>query len=111
MSNAEPAVFVFKICPAADWRTAIEEGVYLGSSVDRRDGFIHLSTNDQLAETRRRHFAGQRDLVLVELDPRDLGAKLRWEPSRGGELFPHLYGPLPVHLARRISPLDTEGAD
>ena len=111
MSNADPVAFVFKICPAADWRTAIEEGVYRGSSVDRRDGFIHLSTSAQLAETRRHHFAGQRDLVLVERGPRDLGAKLRWEPSRGGELFPHLYGSLPVHIARRISSLDTEGAD
>ncbi len=102
---------VFKICPAADWRAAAEDGVYRGSTVDRRDGFIHLSTGAQLAETRRRHFAGQRDLVLVELDPNDLGTNLRWEPSRGGALFPHLYGSLPVHLARRVSSLDAEGGD
>jgi uncharacterized protein (DUF952 family) len=111
MSNADPTAPVFKICPAADWRAATADGVYRGSPVDQRDGFIHLSTSAQLAGTRRRHFAGQRDLVLVELDPRDLGANLRWEPARGGELFPHLYGSLPVHLARRLSSLDADGTD
>jgi uncharacterized protein (DUF952 family) len=70
-----------------------------------RDGFIHLSTATQLAETLRRHFSGQSDLVLVEVDPGDLGDALRWEPSRGGDLFPHLYGPLAVRLARRVSPV------
>ncbi len=69
-------------------------------------GFIHLSTRAQLAETLRRHFAGQRDLVLIEVDPVDLGAALRWEPSRGGDLFPHLYGTLRVSYARRVSPVD-----
>lgn len=99
---------VYKVCPAAEWRAAVAAGAYHGSAVDRRDGFIHFSTGAQLAETLRRHFAGQRDLVMVEVDPADLGAALRWEPSRGGDLFPHLYGALPVSLARRVSPIDPD---
>jgi uncharacterized protein (DUF952 family) len=97
------ASLVYKVCPASDWREAIVTGTYPGSAVDLRDGFIHFSTGAQLAETLRRHFAGQSDLVLVEIDPEDLGDALRWEPSRGGDLFPHLYGPLLVSLARRVS--------
>jgi uncharacterized protein (DUF952 family) len=96
---------VYKVCPASEWQAATAAGVFRGSAVDLRDGFIHFSTGAQLAETLRRHFAGQRDLVLVALDPADLGAGLRWEPSRGGDLFPHLYGELPVSLARRVSPV------
>ncbi len=103
-----PAViaYVYKVCTAAEWRDAAAVGVYRGSEVDRRDGFIHFSTGTQLAETLRRHFAGQRDLVLVEVASADLGAGLRWEPSRGGDLFPHLYGELPVSLALRVEPLE-----
>ncbi|WP_441290419.1 DUF952 domain-containing protein [Sorangium sp. KYC3313] len=100
---------IYKVCPAADWRDAVAAGAYRGSAVDLRDGFIHFSTGAQLAETLRRHFAGQRDLVLVAVDPDDLGAGLRWEPSRGGDLFPHLYGELPVALARHVSKLDIDG--
>jgi uncharacterized protein (DUF952 family) len=94
---------IYKVCPESEWAEAVERGTYRGSAVDLRDGFIHFSTGAQLAETLRRHFAGQSDLVLVEIDPKDLGDALRWEPSRGGDLFPHLYGPLPVSLARRVS--------
>ena len=96
---------VYKVCPSAAWQAAVAAGVYRGSADDHRDGFIHLSTAAQLAETVARHFAGQRDLVLVALDPADLGDRLRWEPSRGGALFPHLHGDLPVSLAREVSPL------
>jgi uncharacterized protein (DUF952 family) len=99
---------IYKICPAAEWHDAATTGAYRGSAVDRRDGFIHFSTGAQLAETLRRHFAGQRDLVLVAVDPDDLGSRLRWEPSRGGDLFPHLYGELPVSLARHVSSLDVD---
>ena len=99
----QDASLVYKVCPASEWAAAVETGSYRGSAVDLRDGFIHFSTGTQLAETLRRHFAGQSDLVLVEIDPEDLGDALRWEPSRGGDLFPHLYGPLPVSLARRVS--------
>jgi uncharacterized protein (DUF952 family) len=100
--------FIYKVCPAAEWNNAAVMGVYGGSTLDLRDGFIHFSTGAQLAETLRRHFAGQRDLVLVAVDPDDLGGRLRWEPSRGGDLFPHLYGELPVSLACDVSPLDVD---
>jgi uncharacterized protein (DUF952 family) len=100
---------IYKVCPAAEWHDALAAGAYRGSSVDLRDGFIHFSTGAQLAETLRRHFAGQHDLVLFAVDPDDLGAGLRWEPSRGGDLFPHLYGELSVALARRVSRLDVDG--
>jgi uncharacterized protein (DUF952 family) len=78
------------------WEEAASIGAYRGSAVDLRDGFIHFSTSTQLADTLRRHFVDQRGLVLVAVDPDDLGARLRWEPSRSGDLFPHLYGELPV---------------
>src|SRR5262245_18832950 len=100
---------IYKACPAAEWRDAIAAGMYRGSAVDLPDAFIHFSTGAQLAETLRRHFAGQRDLVLVAIDPDALGARLRWEPSRGGDLFPHLYGDLPVFLARQVAALDVDG--
>jgi uncharacterized protein (DUF952 family) len=96
---------IYKVCTASEWREAMAAGVYRGSAVDLRDGFIHFSTGAQLAETLRRHFAGQRDLVRVAVDPGDLGERLRWEASRGGALFPHLYGELAVGLAREVTPL------
>jgi uncharacterized protein (DUF952 family) len=99
---------VYKVCSAREWAEAVANGSYRGSAVDLRDGFIHFSTRTQLAETLRRHFAGQRDLVLVAVNPETLGASLRWEPSRGGDLFPHLYGELPVALARNVSPVDPD---
>lgn len=70
-----------------------------------RDGYIHLSTAKQLPVTLEKHFFGKRDLVLVEFVATDLGPDLRWEPSRNGELFPHLYRPLPTDLARSVIPL------
>lgn len=105
---ADDSHLIYKVCAASEWRDASAAGVFRGSTVDRRDGFIHFSTSTQLAETLRRHFADQHDLVLVAVDPGALGDELRWEPSRGGDLFPHLYGELPVSLARRVSPLDVE---
>ena len=101
---------IFKICPAALWRDAERAGVFDGSAVDLRDGFIHFSTAGQVAETAAKHFAGERDLVLVAVDAAALGDALRWEPSRGGALFPHLYGPLRVSAVRRVDPLPL-GAD
>ena len=87
---------IYKICTAAEWREAEQAGVYRGSAVDHRDGFIHFSTAEQAAETAAKWFAGQRDLVLVAVDADALGDRLKWEPSRGGALFPHLYGELPL---------------
>jgi len=85
---------VYKICPAAALQEARERGRFEGSADDTRDGFIHLSAGHQVAGTLAKYFAGQRDLVLLAADPDRLGESLRWEGSRGGELFPHLYGPL-----------------
>jgi uncharacterized protein (DUF952 family) len=95
---AEP---VYKICPEAALQEARRCGRFDGSADDRRDGFIHLSTGSQVAGTLAKYFAGRRDLVLLAVDPERLGDRLRWEQSRGGELFPHLYGPL--DLAHVIS--------
>jgi uncharacterized protein (DUF952 family) len=96
---------IYKICTAADWRLAEQAGVYRGSEVDERDGFIHLSTGQQVAETAARHFPQQSDLVLLTVDTVTLGDRLKWEPSRGGALFPHYYGELPVNAVRRFDPL------
>jgi uncharacterized protein (DUF952 family) len=96
---------LYKICPAALWREAERDGVFRGSEHDRRDGFIHFSTAAQVAGTAAKHFAGQDDLMLVFVDAARLGAALKWEPSRGGDLFPHLYGPLDVAAAIRVEPL------
>ena len=97
---------IYKICPRAQWEAAVARGVYRGSEVDRNDGFIHFSSEEQVGETLRKHFAGQRDLVLVGVDPRDLGAALRFEVSRGGALFPHLYADLPTALAREVGEIE-----
>jgi uncharacterized protein (DUF952 family) len=101
---------IYKICTTAEWREAERDGRYRGSAVDRRDGFIHFSTAAQAAETAARHFAGQRDLVLVSVDAEALGERLRWEPSRGGALFPHLYGDLDLTAVRWVAPLPLDAA-
>ena len=102
---------IFKICRAAEWAEAVRGGAFRGSAVDLRDGYIHFSTAAQVAETAARHFAGQTDLVLVAVDAESLGEALKWEPSRSGALFPHLYGELPVTAALWVKPLplDNEG--
>jgi uncharacterized protein (DUF952 family) len=96
---------IYKICTASEWHEAEHAGTYRGSAVDRKDGFIHFSTAEQAPETARKWFAGQRDLVLVAVDGDALGARLKWEPSRGGALFPHLYGTLDLKAVRRVEPL------
>ncbi len=96
---------IYKICPADLWRAAERTGLFAGSPVDLRDGYIHFSTAVQLAETAAKHFAGQDDLVLVAIDAGALGAALKFEPSRGGALFPHLYGALPLAAVTRVRPL------
>jgi len=101
---------IYKICTAAEWREAGRAGAYGGSEVDRRDGFIHFSTAEQAAETAAKWFAGQRDLVLVAVDSGALGDRLKWEPSRGGALFPHLYGPLDVKAVLRVDPLPLDSS-
>jgi uncharacterized protein (DUF952 family) len=101
---------IYKICTAAEWREAEREGRYRGSAVDARDGFIHFSTAEQAAETAAKHFAGQRGLMLIAVDADVLGARLKWEPSRGGALFPHLYGALEMDAVRRVDPLPLDDA-
>ena len=102
---------IYKICTAAEWHEAEHAGAYRGSAVDRQDGFIHFSTAEQSMETARKWFAGQRDLVLVAVDGDALGTRLKWEPSRGGALFPHLYGALQLGAVLRADPLplDADG--
>ncbi|EGP09126.1 DUF952 domain-containing protein [Afipia clevelandensis] len=85
---------IYKICSASAWREAERQGAFRGSADDKRDGFIHFSTASQLPGTVAKHFAGQSGLFLIAVDADALGDALRWEPSRGGELFPHLYGEL-----------------
>ena len=101
---------IYKICDAALWREAERVGVFVGAPVDRADGYIHFSTAEQVRETAARHFAGKDSLLLVAVDADALAPALRYEPSRGGALFPHLYGPLPVSAARWAKPLRL-GAD
>ncbi len=103
-------MFVYKVCPAALWNDAEQARVFRGAPVDLADGYIHFSTAAQLAETLAKHFSGQSDLVLVEVDTARLGDALKWEPSRGGALFPHLYGALDLTAVNRIAPLPL-GAD
>jgi uncharacterized protein (DUF952 family) len=85
---------IYKICPALAWREAERQGVFRGSADDLRDGFIHFSTASQLEGTARKHFLGQTGLLLIAINADGLGDALRWEVSRGGESFPHLYGEL-----------------
>jgi uncharacterized protein (DUF952 family) len=99
--------FLFKICTRGEWAAAAANGAYTGSAVDQRDGFIHFSAEDQMRETAARHFAGQSDLVLVAFAEEDL-PDLRWEPSRGGALFPHVYGVIPVTAAAWVKDLPLE---
>jgi uncharacterized protein (DUF952 family) len=102
-----PAI-IYKISTRSLWGEAERTGAFIGAPVDRADGFIHFSTREQVKETASRHFAGQGDLVLVAVDAAALGAALRYEPSRGGALFPHLYGPLQLTAVRWVKPLEVE---
>jgi uncharacterized protein (DUF952 family) len=104
-------VRIYKILTRAEWRAAQAAGRFEGSAVDLADGYIHFSTAAQAGETARRHFAGVRDLVVLDVEAEDLGAALKWEPSRGGDLFPHLYGSLDVSRVRLVTdaPLGADG--
>jgi uncharacterized protein (DUF952 family) len=96
---------IYKICDQAAWGAAEAAGAFRGSDVDMRDGFIHFSTAAQVAETAAKHFVGQQDLILIAVDGDALGPALKWERSRGNDLFPHLYATLPlsaVRWARRL---------
>ena len=101
---------IYKICGAEEWAEAVRAGVYRGSAVDTRDGYIHFSTATQAGETAAKHFAGRDDLVLIAVDAEALGANLKWEPSRGGALFPHLYAELPASAALWVEPLPLDAS-
>lgn len=102
---------IYKILPRAAWDDALARGQFDGAGVDLHDGFIHFSTASQAAETARRYFRDQSGLVVLTVDADTLGGALRWEPSRGGDLFPHLYGPLACDqvIDVRSAPLDEAG--
>jgi len=99
---------IYKICDRAEWAMAERAGLYCGSEADARDGFMHFSTAAQTAETAAKHFAGWTNLVLIAVDGRALGTGLKWERSRGGDLFPHLYGALSLQSVRWARPLPDE---
>ena len=97
--------FLYKIMSRQEWETAQAQGIYEGSEVDRRDGFIHLSAAHQVRATAQKHFSGQADLVLVSVREESVGLGLKWEASRGGDLFPHIYGPLQLDAIGDAVPL------
>ena len=99
------ASIIYKICAATLWREAEAVGEFAGAPVDLADGYIHFSTAGQVAETAARHFADLSDLVLVAVDAEPLASALRYEPSRGGAMFPHLYSKLPLSAVRWVKPL------
>jgi uncharacterized protein (DUF952 family) len=101
---------IYKISPEALWQAAERAGVFTGAPIDLADGYIHFSTAGQVKQTAALHFRGQGDLVLAAVDADALGAALKYEPSRGGALFPHLYGTLPLSAVRWVKPLPL-GAD
>ncbi len=96
---------IYKIAPRAMWQAAEAKGVFEGAPIDHADGYIHFSTATQVTETAAKHFAGQDDLVLIAVEKDRLGDALKYEVSRGGDLFPHLYASLPLAAVRWVKPL------
>jgi uncharacterized protein (DUF952 family) len=104
-TGARVPTTIYKICSAQLWRDAQRAGRFGGAPPDERDGFIHFSTAAQVAETAAKHFAGAAGQVLVAVDAGALDGGLKWEPSRGGDLFPHLYGALSLQAVLWVVPL------
>ena len=104
-----PMTVIYRIISAADWQAAQAAGAFSGTAHDLRDGFIHFSTAKQAAETAAKHYTAKTDLLLLYVRDSDLTSPLKWEPSRNDDLFPHLYGPLPVSAVYRVEtlPLDS----
>ena len=107
----DPAPLIFKICHDAEWRDAQRVGRYDGSAKDRADGFLHFSAQTQIQGTLEKWYATATDLLVVAVHTVSLGAARKWEPSRDGALFPHLYGPLPLSAVAWAAPIarDTAG--
>ncbi len=101
----ETSIVIYKICTENEWRQLQEKGRFLGSADDLRDGFVHLSGPDQVRRTASKFFAGRPDLVLLAINPDQLGNALRWEASGSGTLYPHLYAPLPLEAVAAATPL------
>jgi uncharacterized protein (DUF952 family) len=101
---------IYKLVSRADWDAVEASGVFDGAAIDLADGFIHFSAAEQVEETAAKYFAGRTDLLLVAVDAATLGEALKWEVSRGGALFPHLYAPLALESVARVDPLSI-GAD
>jgi len=101
---------IYKIVPSELWQEARKAGLFKGAAIDLKDGYIHFSTAAQAIETARLHFAGEADLLLVAIDATVFGEALKWEASRGGDLFPHLYANLPLDAVLWEKPLPL-GAD
>jgi uncharacterized protein (DUF952 family) len=113
VGSAYAAEVIYKILATDEWTQARAAGHVAGTALDRQDGYLHLSAADQVVETARRHYTGVTGLTLLAVDEDRLGGELRWEPSRGGALFPHLYGVLPLSavVAAHPLPADTPPAD
>lgn len=103
--------WIYHLSRRPDWHLAKQSGDYAGSAEDTADGFLHFSTASQVIESARKHRSGEPDLILLKVDADALGESLRWEPSRGGQLFPHLYGALPASavIAEVDLPLGADG--
>jgi uncharacterized protein (DUF952 family) len=101
----DASILIYKICTENEWRQLQEKGTFSGSADDLRDGFVHLSGRNQVGRTASKFFAGREGLVLLAVNPDRLGAALRWEASRSGTLFPHLYAPLPLDAVAAATPL------
>ena len=108
--SATMSQIIYEIAPEAMWREAEKNGSFTGAPIDIADGFIHFSTATQLRETAAKHFAGQTDLLVIAVDGARLGEALKYEVSRGGALFPHLYAPLDLDAVVSVWPLPL-GAD
>ena len=102
---------IYKIIGRDSWQSAVEAGTFAGAAIDLTDGYIHFSTAEQAKETAAKHFAGKSDLLLVAVETERLGDDLKWEPSRGGALFPHLYASLEPAIVAWVKelPLDENG--
>lgn len=98
-------MLIYHLARAEDWQAFGPAGTYVGGAHDRRDGFVHMSTKDQIVESAARHRAGEEGLLLLALMSDRLGDALRWEESRGGALFPHLYGAIPPDAVAWSAPL------
>ncbi|WP_375380912.1 DUF952 domain-containing protein [uncultured Sphingomonas sp.] len=109
MSDTRDTATAYKVLTANQMAALERDGIFAGAPIDVADGFVHLSTAEQLTETVDRHFAGQSDLHVAAVDLGSFGASLKWEPSRGGQLFPHLYGPLLLETVIAYGPLVRDG--